>query len=185
MKEERQREMEEIVRRLRHEGTRQEAFELLIDRYTEPLYHHCRRLVVVHEDAEDAVQESFVKAYDKIGTFLGGGAELQAWLYRIATNCSLSQLRHYKRSIFSSLDSIRGELLQRAAESCDTDDETLARFQQAVLQLPTRQRIVFNLRYYDELSYREIADILHGKPENMKSNYHHAVVRIKEILKQI
>lgn len=178
-------EMELLAGALREEKSRTAAFEQLIDRFAEPLYHHCRRLVVVHEDAEDAVQECFAKAYDKLGQFRGGGAELQAWLYRIATNCALTQLRHYKRSLFSSIDSVSDELLQRlATNGGEGADAELVRFQRALLRLPTRQRLVFNLRYYDAMSYREIARILDDKPENLKSNYHHAVTRIKELLTQ-
>ena len=91
---------------LRDPATRRGAFDRLVGTYLRPLYWHARRLVVVHEDAEDVVQETFIRAYDKIGTFRGGAGELGAWLYRIATNTALTMLRRRRPGLFSSLDDV-------------------------------------------------------------------------------
>ncbi|MEG0789878.1 MAG: RNA polymerase sigma factor [Alistipes sp.] len=171
------------IDRLRDPATHREEFDRLIDRYTEPLYRHVRRLVVVHEDAEDVVQETFIRAYGHIGEFRGSAQELSAWLYRIATNTAFSALRHYKRGLFSSIDSpcVLRELKQRLMETCEPNtDAGLIRFQQVVLGLPLKQRLVFNLRYYDEMPYGQIARILNQKEESLKVNYHYAVRKIKE-----
>ncbi|WP_305140679.1 RNA polymerase sigma factor [Alistipes finegoldii] len=93
---------------LRDPGARRGAFDRLVGAYLRPLYWHARRLVVVHEDAEDVVQETFVRAYDRIGTFRGGSDEMGAWLYRIATNTALTLLRRRKTGLFASLDEVAG-----------------------------------------------------------------------------
>lgn len=119
---------------LRNPATRRGAFDRLVGAYLRPLYWHARRLVVVHEDAEDVVQETFIRAYDKIGTFRGGAGELGAWLYRIATNTALTMLRRRRPGLFSSLDDVSRILASRVAEECGEDaDRTLVRFQQAIL----------------------------------------------------
>lgn len=168
---------------LRNPATRRGAFDRLVGAYLRPLYWHARRLVVVHEDAEDVVQETFIRAYDKIGTFWGGAGELGAWLYRIATNTALTMLRRRRPGLFSSLDDVSRILASRVAEECGEDaDRTLVRFQQAILELPLKQRLVFNLRYYDRMPYGEIARVLGQREETLKVNYHHAVQKLKEKL---
>ena len=107
------------------------------------------------------VQETFIRAYDRIGTFRGGAGELGAWLYRIATNTALTMLRRRRPGLFSSLDDVSRILASRVAEECGEDaDRTLVRFQQAILELPLKQRLVFNLRYYDRMPYGQIARVL-------------------------
>ena len=168
---------------LRDPGARHGAFDRLVGAYLRPLYWHARRLVVVHEDAEDVVQETFVRAYDRIGTFRGGSDEMGAWLYRIATNTALTMLRRRRPGLFSSLDDVSRILASRVAEECGEDaDRTLVRFKQAILELPLKQRLVFNLRYYDRMPYGEIARVLGQREETLKVNYHHAVQKLKEKL---
>lgn len=170
---------------LRNPLTRNEAFDQLVDRMMKPLYGYARRIVVDGDDAEDVVQEAFIKAYDRIGSFRGDTTALNAWLYRITTNAALSLLRHRSRSIFSSLDRVGHELSARVEEeSREEADRLEIRFQQAVLELPVKQRLVFNLRYWDELSYAEIAVVLGQKEATLKVNYHYAVEKLKEKLKQ-
>lgn len=175
----------ELIDGLRGTATRAEAFDRMVAACIRPLYWHARRLVVVHEDAEDVVQETFIRAYDRIGSFRGGDGELKAWLYRIATNTALTLLRRRRRRLFSSLDEVGRELAARVADTCGPDaDRTLVRFQQAVLELPLKQRLVFNLRYYDELPYAQIALILGQREQTLKVNYHHAVEKLKQKLRQ-
>lgn len=157
----------------------QQATEL----YGKRLYWHIRRIVVAHDDAEDALQETFLKIYNKAVSFRGDGKSLLPWCYRIATNEALQLLRRRAR-LFQSLDSASAELEGKLAEECAPDaDRMSVLFQHAVLQLSTQQRIVFNLRYYDELSYAEISKIT-GKSENtLRTNYSYAVNKIKDYLK--
>lgn len=170
---------------LRAPETRRGAFDRLVGAYLRPLYWHARRLVVVHEDAEDVVQETFIRAYDKIGTFRGGSDELGAWLYRIATNTALTMLRRRKPGFFTSLDEVSRTLASRVAEESGEDaDLSLVRFQQAILALPLKQRLVFNLRYYDRMPYAQIARVLGQREETLKVNYHYAVRKLKEKLTQ-
>ena len=155
---------------LRNPATRRGAFDRLVGAYLRPLYWHARRLVVVHEDAEDVVQETFIRAYAKIGTFRGGAGELGAWLYRIATNTALTMLRRRRPGLCSSLDDVSRILASRVAEECGEDaDRTLVRFQQAILELPLKQRLVFNLRYYDRMPYGEIARVLGSAKRRSRS----------------
>lgn len=150
------------------------------DRYGKRLYWHIRRLVVSHDDAEDALQETFIKIFTRADSFRGDS--LEAWCYRIATNEALQLLRK-RTHAFQSMDSLSGELSEMvAAESAPGADRSAVLFQQAILQLSTQQRVAFNLRYYDELSYAQIAAIT-GKSENsLRTNYHYAVEKIKEYL---
>ena len=174
-----------IIELIRCVESRDVAFEQIVDHFTEPLYWHARRIVSVHEDAEDVVQDSFVKAYKRIDSFKGGEGELSAWLYRIVTNCSISLLRKRYLKSFISIDSITGthrELI--TTESYSSSEEELSYFRAAVLSLPLKQQLVFNLRYYEEMPYEQISKILDQKVDNLKSNYHHAVKRIKDKLRE-
>lgn len=161
-----------------------EILQKVTELYGKRLYWHIRRIVVSHDDAEDVLQETFLRIYDKAGSFRGDGGSLLAWCYRIAMNEALQLLRRRAR-LFKSLDSVSAELAVELAAECAQDaDRMSVLFQQAVLQLSTQQRIVFNLRYYDELSYAEISKIT-GKSENsLRTNYSYAVNKIKEYLKE-
>ena len=154
------------------------------DRFGQRLYWHIRRLVVSHDDAEDALQETFIKIFTKASSFKGDDDKLEAWCYKIATNEAL-QLFRRRTHLFQSLDTLSGELADLVVtESAPDADRSAVLFQQAVMQLGTQQRIAFNLRYYDELSYGQIAAIT-GKSENaLRANYHYAVEKIKAYLKE-
>lgn len=169
---------------LRDRMTRSEAFDRLVRTMLQPVYWHIRRLVVLHDDAQDATQNAFVKTFEHIESFRGGDGELRAWIYRIATNEALDTLRHRRRSIFSSIDDVSRELAGKvAAESTEDADRALVEFQQAALALPLKQRLVFNLRYYDELSYEQIAEITGSSVQTLKTNYHYAVEKLKKHIK--
>lgn len=159
-----------------------EAFDLLIEQYGNRLYWHIRRMVVQHEDAEDVLQETFTRAYLSIGDFRGETeSSLTAWLYRIATTSAIRVLQKRKKGIFSSLDSVRGSLLATFEHEVDPSaDEILVRLQKAILALPTKQRLVFNMRYYDELSFEQISQATGYSVSTLKTNYHYAVQKIKE-----
>lgn len=159
-----------------------EAFDLLIEQYGDRLYWHIRRIVVRHEEAEDVLQETFARAYLSISGFRGDTeSSLTAWLYRIATTLSINVLRKRKRGLFSSLDSVRGDLLATFEHEIEPSaDEIIVRLQKAILALPTKQRLVFNMRYYDELSFDEISQITGQSVSTLKTNYHYAVQKIKK-----
>lgn len=171
----------DIIGRLKMGDDPALVFDSIIERYSERLYWHIRRIVVCHEEAEDVLQECFIAAYTKIGDFRGErDGSLKAWLYKIATVFSIKALRRMRRSIFASIDSIRSELLTSFENEIapDADDITI-RLQRAIINLPTKQRLVFNLRYFDELPFEEISHITGQSVATLKTNYHYAVKRIK------
>ena len=164
-----------------------EAFDLLIEQYGERLYWHIRRVVVQHEEAEDVVQETFARAYTSIADFRGETeGSLTAWLYKIATNLAINALRKRKKWAFASLDSVRSDLLATFEHEVDSSaDEIVVKLQKAILALPTKQRLVFNMRYYDELSFEQISQATGQSVSTLKTNYHYAVKKIKEQVRVI
>ena len=170
----------ELIAQLRSNAV--EAFDRLIEQYGDRLYWHIRRVVVQHEEAEDVMQETFVRAYTSIADFRGETeGSLIAWLYKIATNLAINALRKRKKWVFSSLDSVRGSLLTTFEQEAEPSaDEIVVRLQKAILALPTKQRLVFNMRYYDELSFEQISQATGQSVSTLKTNYHYAVKRIKE-----
>ena len=133
------------------------------------------------------MQETFTRAFLSIGDFRGETeSSLTAWLYRIATNLAIRALQKRKRGIFSSLDSVRGDLLATFEHEVEPSaDEIVVRLQRAILSLPTKQRLVFNMRYYDELSFEQISQATGQSVSTLKTNYHYAVQKIKEQVKVI
>ena len=170
----------ELIAQLRSNSV--EAFDRLIEQYGDRLYWHIRRVVVQHEEAEDVLQDTFARAYTSIDDFRGDNeGSLISWLYRIATNHAINALRKRKRWALASLDSIRGDLLATFEQESDPSaDEIAVRLQKAILALPTKQRLVFNMRYYDELSFEDISQATGQSVATLKTNYHYAVQKIKE-----
>lgn len=172
-----------LISRLKLAEHRNEAFSELLATYGQRLYWHIRRIVVSHDDAEDVMQETAMKILTGIDGYRGSSS-LHTWLYRIATNEALLHLRR-QCSIFQSLDSLGDSLAERVAAESDVDaDRATVVFQQAVAQLPTQQRVTFNLRYYDEMSYEEMSQVTGKSVGSLKTNYHHAVERIKKYVKE-
>ena len=175
----------ELIAQLRSNAV--EAFDRLIEQYGDRLYWHIRRVVVNHEDAEDVLQETFAKAYTSIADFRGDSeSSLTAWLYRIATNVAINVLRRRKKWALASLDSVRGDLLATFEHEIDPSaDEIVVRLQKAILALPTKQRLVFNMRYYDELSFEQISQATGDSVSTLKTNYHYAGKKVKEQVRVI
>ena len=148
-------------------SNRGRGFKMLMDVFQEPIYNYIRRLVVSHEDAEDVLQEVFIRVFRHLDQFRSESS-LSTWIYQIATNESLRLLNDRKE--------------ERASDYIDYENELAVKFQEAILSLPEKQRLVFNLRYYDELEYEEIARILDSKVETLKVNYHYAKEKIKEYI---
>ena len=168
---------------LSNPSEKEKGFRLLMQRYGKALYWHIRRIVVDHDDAEDALQEVSIKIFRSIDSFRGEG-KLSSWIYRIATNEAIEILRK-KKGFFQSLDSLGPKLenaLQQQAHLQPDQMELL--FQKALLKLPTQQRIVFNMRYYDDLSYEEIAEATGKNVGALKANYHYAYEKVKNYLKE-
>lgn len=159
----------------------EKGFRLLMQSYKEPVYWHIRRLVVSYDDAQDVAQETFLKIYRSFSQYTDSGT-LTAWIYKIATNEALRLIGKKAQEAHAVLPS---QMLDEgfADEYVDYDDAMGVIFQRAILSLPDKQRIVFNLRYYDELTYGEIAEIVGSTAVNVKANYHLAKERIVKYIK--
>lgn len=162
----------------------QKAFAELIARYGERLYWHIRKIVVSHDDTDDIVQNTFIKAFDKLHLFRGD-SKFYTWLYRIGTNEALTQLKKNKISDAISMD----DYLIEVTASLDSDayftgDEIQQKLQQAIATLPRKQKEVFNLKYFDEMKYEEMSELLQTSVGALKASYHHAVKKIEELLKK-
>lgn len=172
---------EEIIAKIKSGRDKDETFTLLMNKYKERIYWHIRRLVVSNEDAEDILQETFVKVYFNMDKFKGNSS-IYTWLYTIATN-ECGQLFRKRKIITSSYDDSSQVLLENlSSEPSLSGDEVLVDFQKAILSLPEKQRLVFNLRYYDELSYHEISEITGQSESTLKTNYHYAEKKVKEYM---
>ncbi len=169
-----------IVELLASTTTRDEGFELLVRSLREPIYWHIRRLVVCHEDAQDVMQNAFINIYRYIDGFKGESS-LRTWVYKVATNESLRHLKR-QRGGGESLDSREGIIEQFHAEQGVDFGSAEALFQQALLLLPEKQQVVFNLRYYEQMSYEQIAQITGRSISSLKTNYHYAYTRVKEYI---
>ncbi len=156
---------------------REQGFRLLLKRFSEPIYWHIRRLVVSHDDAEDAAQECFIRVFRTLDRRREGS--LTAWIYRIATNEALRLLEH--RHEQTSIDT--AALRVAADRYVDYSDLESVKLQQAILALPPKQQLTFNLRYFDALDYDEIARITDSTPQSAKANYHNAKERIVNYMK--
>ena len=178
---------EDVIKMVKSCGDAARACDIIIERYYERLYWHIRRIVVLHEDAEDVLQDTFVAIYTAFDKFRGESeGSLVAWLYKIATNESIRALRRRRASIFLSVDSVRHLLRSDfEGEIAPEADEISIRLQRAVVGLPMKQKLVFNLRYYDELPFEAIAQITGQSVSTLKTNYHYAVKKIKEEVIQI
>ena len=151
-------------------ASRETGFRMLLSKYQEPVYWHIRRLVVSHDDAQDATQETFVRMFRSLEQFRGDSS-LRTWLYRIATNEAL-RLIGKRRQETVSLDSVTTGVEIIAA------DKVAVKLQKAILTLPPKQQLAFNLRYYDELGFDEIAKIADSTAASVKASYHIAKEKI-------
>ena len=158
------------------------GFRIVVETYSTRLYWHIRRLVILHEDANDALQNTFISAWKNIGEFRRESS-LYTWLYAIATNESLTLLNKRKRNETASLDDIGSYFANSLEGSTWFDgDEAQVRLQNAILQLPEKQRVVFNLKYFDEMTYEDMSKVLKTSEGALKASYHHAVKKIEKFL---
>ncbi len=170
---------------LYEDGRHEEAFNGIVDTYTERLYWHVRRFLCSHEDTNDLLQDIFIKIWTALSTFRGD-SRLYTWLYRIATNEVLNHLRKQKIKAMISLDSA-GSILERKIDEdvYFNGDEMQRELHKAIQRLPEKQRIVFNLRYFDEMKYEDISDITGTSVGALKASYHHAYGKVKGDLEKL
>lgn len=173
---------DELLSLFRSPKTKEKAFAQIVDRYKEKLYWHIRRLVIVHEDADDVLQNTFIKAWKGLENFRED-SKLYTWLYRIATNESLTQLEKLKRNRSESING-EEEYLGNTVRSDEYFDAAKLewKLQLAIQSLPEQQRVVFNFRYFDEMPYKEMSEILNVTEGSLKASYHHAAKKIEDFL---
>lgn len=153
------------------------GFRMLMMKYQEPLYWHIRRLVVSHDDAQDAAQETFVRIYRSFDQYRGD-CSFRSWIYRIATNEALRIISKRRQEVISLESAATGVQFIAGDNYIDYDDKVAVKLQKAILALPPKQQLAFNLRYYDELSFEEIARIADSTPTSIKASYHVAKEKI-------
>jgi RNA polymerase sigma-70 factor (ECF subfamily) len=171
----------QLVALLTNPATRERAFAELVKQYSQPLYWQIRRLVLSHDNADDVLQNTFVKAWMNIDSFQGK-SQLSTWMYRIAINESIDFLRRQRNVSTLDIDDAPNVANQLMSDDYFDGDEAQAMLQQAIAKLPEVQRTVFNLRYYDDMKYSEISKILNTSVGALKASYHIAVKKIKEEL---
>lgn len=174
----------EILEKFQNAESRNDAFNLLVRKYQQKMYGHIRKMVIDHDDANDLVQEVFIKVWKSLANFRGD-AQLYTWLYKIATNECLAFLNKKRKRFFIPITDINTELSKKIDSSPYIEgDEIQRKLQKALLTLPDKQRLVFNMKYFDEMKYEEISEILGTSVGALKASYHLAVKKIEESLKQ-
>ena len=175
---------EELLSLLREPDTIREGFAKLVSEYSEQLYWQIRKMVLSHDDANDILQEVFIKAWSSIDNFRGE-AKLSTWLYRIAINESITFINKMRAQNNISIDEDDSFLInQLEGDQYFDGDETQKLLQKAVLTLPEKQRLVFQMKYFDEMKYEEISEILGTSVGALKASYHHAVKKIENFFDQ-
>lgn len=172
-----------FIARLIQTKTQNEAFKELVQCYQKPLYYHIRNIVLNHDDADDVLQNTFIKVFSNIGNFKGE-SKLYSWMYRIATNESLTFIE--QRAKKQGISNV--ELQQKAILNLESDvyfegNEIQIKLQKAIATLPEKQQLVFKMKYFEDMKYENISEILDTSVGGLKANYHHAVKKIEEYLK--
>jgi RNA polymerase sigma-70 factor, ECF subfamily len=173
---------QELIENLRKESNRNEAFHHLVMKYQERLYWHIRKIVLNHDDSDDVLQNTFMKVWKNIDNFREESS-LFTWLYRIATNESITFVNTQKRHAKIAFNDV-SEYLKNSMEADEYYEGSAIqkKLQQAILTLPEKQRLVFNMRYFEEMPYQEMSEILETSVGALKASYHHAVRKVQEYI---
>ena len=173
----------ELLVEFRNPVTKEKAFTSIIKKYQEKLYWHLRRMVVDHDDANDVLQNVMIRIWNGLENFRED-SQLYTWLYRVATNECLTFLEQQKKRAAVSLSDVESGLENKIKADQNFDGKKLEwKLQLGIQQLPEKQRIVFQLRYYDEMPYEEMSRVLETSEGALKASYHHAVKKIEEYIK--
>jgi RNA polymerase sigma factor (sigma-70 family) len=172
----------DLLAKIRNQETRNYGFNLLVREYQTRVYWHVRKMVIDHDDADDLTQEVFIKIHKAIDNFRED-SQLFTWVYRIATNECLTFLNKKRRRFFLPLEDVGKELSSKLDSSSHVSGEDVQlKLQKALLKLPDKQRLVFNMKYFDDLSYEDIAVITKTSVGALKASFHHAVKKIENFL---
>ena len=173
---------QEILAKFRDPASRNVAFNQLVRKYQRKVYWHVRKMVINHDDADDLTQDVFIKVWKHLENFRQD-ASLYTWIYRIATNECLSLLKSKRRKFLLPLTDLTAELTANLeADESLAGDEIELKLQKAILRLPDKQRLVFNLRYYDEMPYEQMAEVTGTSVGALKASYHHAAKKIESLI---
>ena len=170
---------QQVVTQLRDTSQREQAFTLMVEHFKEQLYWQIRRMVLSHDDADDVLQNTFIKAWTGLDGFRGD-AKLSTWLFRIANNETLNFLARKRQTHSLDDDAAVGVAVRLESDPYFDGDETARQLQEAVASLPDKQRQVFNLKYYDEMKYEDMSEMLGTSVGALKASYHHAVKKISD-----
>ncbi len=174
---------ETLVDKLQNKATQAQAFEELVNTYKERLYWHVRRIVLNHDDADDVLQNTFIKVYKNIAGFKRE-SKLYSWMYRIATNESLTFLKQKSRKLGVTNEALQEQLIEELqADVYFEGDEIQLKLQKAMATLPEKQKLVFTMKYYQEMKYEEISEVLETSVGGLKASYHLAVKKIETYLR--
>src|SRR5690606_12695436 len=174
-----------VIKELKSSTTQEKAFKNLVDKYKERLYWHIRRIVLDHDDTDDVLQNTFIKVYRNIQSFNEDSA-IYTWMYRIATNEALSFLQKRAKFYNASNDELQQKMMENLrADTYFDGDEIQMKLQQAIAILPDKQKLVFNMKYFEELKYEDMAAILDTSVGALKASYHHAVKKIEMQLTEL
>ena len=174
----------EFIVQLLNPQTQHKAFEQLLQLYQKPLYHHIRNIVLNHDDADDVLQNTFIKVFNYLKDFKGD-SKLFSWMYRIATNEALTFIQQKAKRNGTTSEALQSKAIENLASDVYFDgNEIQIKLQKAIIQLPEKQQLVFKMKYFEELKYEEIAEITGTSVGALKASYHHAVKKIEEFLKE-
>jgi RNA polymerase sigma factor (sigma-70 family) len=172
-------EEKEFIQELLHPKTQNEAFQKLLQDYQKPLYHHIRNIVLNHDDADDVLQNTFIKVFQNLKNFKGD-SKLFSWMYRIATNEALTFIKQKAQKNKVSTEELQNKKIDNLKADVYFDgNEIQIKLQKAIALLPQKQQLVFKMKYFEELKYEEIATILETSVGALKASYHHAVKKIE------
>lgn len=175
---------EALVKELKQKESQAKAFEVLVNTYKERLYWHIRRIVLDHDDADDVLQNTFIKVYRNIDGFKGE-SKLYSWLYRIATNESLTFLKQKSKKAGISDEELKNRMVENLqADVYFEGDEIQLKLQKALVTLPDKQKLVFTMKYFQEMKYEDISEVLETSVGALKASYHLAVKKIESYLKE-
>lgn len=173
----------QLIQRLQKEASAQDAFRELLSLYKERLYWHIRNILKNHDDTDDVLQNTFIKIFRNIDQFKGD-SKLYSWIYRIATNEAISFLNQKAKRLNISSEELQEQIINNLESDVYFDgDKIKLKLQKAISILPSKQQLVFNMRYFEEMKYREMSEILETSEGALKASYHHAVKKIEEYLK--
>jgi RNA polymerase sigma-70 factor (ECF subfamily) len=175
-------EEKEFIQQLLNPATQEVAFQTLLQQYQKPLYHHIRNIVINHDDANDVLQNTFLKVFQHLKNFKGE-SKLFSWMYRIATNEAITFINQKAKKNGITSEAMQSKLVENLKSDSYFDGDAIQlKLQQAIASLPEKQQLVFKMRYFEEIKYEELSEILNTSVGALKASYHHAVKKIEKFM---